>query len=187
MSRSRRNGALRRRSGLARLGHRRLQRRRRQRLPRLHRQRHARRPRARRHRRQPQLSRAPSRSSRIADRRASSACATRSSTPASSSGPSTAPTRRTAATSASTSSTRTCRASPPSARAVVVDGNNADDRGDYRPGRQAAREFGVRSPLDEVEPRRRTRSASCRAAPGCRRGTSRRRRACRRAFRTTPK
>jgi len=35
--------------------------------------------------------------------------------------------------------------------AVIVDGNNADDRGDYRPGRQAAREFGVRSPLDEVE------------------------------------
>jgi uncharacterized protein len=35
-------------------------------------------------------------------------------------------------------------------QAVVVDGNNADDRGDYRPGRQAAREFGVRSPLDEV-------------------------------------
>ena len=33
----------------------------------------------------------------------------------------------------------------------VIDGNNADDRGDYRPGRQAAREFGVRSPLDEVE------------------------------------
>src|SRR5471032_52106 len=36
------------------------------------------------------------------------------------------------------------------ADAIVVDGNNADDRGDYRPGRQAAREFGVRSPLDEV-------------------------------------
>jgi uncharacterized protein len=35
--------------------------------------------------------------------------------------------------------------------AVVVDGNNADDRGDYRPGRQAAREHGVRSPLDEAE------------------------------------
>jgi uncharacterized protein len=34
--------------------------------------------------------------------------------------------------------------------AVIVDGANADDRGDYRPGRQAAREFGVRSPLDEV-------------------------------------
>ena len=34
--------------------------------------------------------------------------------------------------------------------AVVVDGSNADDRGDYRPGRTAAREFGVRSPLDEV-------------------------------------
>jgi pyridinium-3,5-biscarboxylic acid mononucleotide sulfurtransferase len=35
--------------------------------------------------------------------------------------------------------------------AVVLDGNNADDRGDYRPGRQAAREFGVRSPLDEAD------------------------------------
>jgi len=34
---------------------------------------------------------------------------------------------------------------------AVVDGSNADDRGDYRPGRQAAREFGVRSPLDEVD------------------------------------
>lgn len=35
--------------------------------------------------------------------------------------------------------------------ASVIDGNNADDRGDYRPGRQAAREFGVRSPLDEAD------------------------------------
>jgi uncharacterized protein len=34
---------------------------------------------------------------------------------------------------------------------VILDGNNADDRGDYRPGRQAAREFGVRSPLDEAD------------------------------------
>ena len=33
---------------------------------------------------------------------------------------------------------------------AIVDGSNADDRGDYRPARQAAREFGVRSPLDEV-------------------------------------
>src|SRR6266850_32003 len=39
-------------------------------------------------------------------------------------------------------------------QAVVVDGNNADDRGDYRPGRQAAREFGVRSPLDEADLRK---------------------------------
>jgi len=39
-------------------------------------------------------------------------------------------------------------------RAVVADGNNADDRGDYRPGRQAAHEFGVRSPLDEVDLRK---------------------------------
>jgi uncharacterized protein len=35
--------------------------------------------------------------------------------------------------------------------AAVVDGSNADDRGDYRPGRQAAREHGVRSPLDEAD------------------------------------
>jgi uncharacterized protein len=34
---------------------------------------------------------------------------------------------------------------------VIADGNNADDRGDYRPGRQAAREFGVRSPLEEAD------------------------------------
>jgi len=35
--------------------------------------------------------------------------------------------------------------------AAVADGSNADDRGDYRPGRQAAREFGVISPLDEAD------------------------------------
>jgi uncharacterized protein len=35
--------------------------------------------------------------------------------------------------------------------AAIVDGSNADDRGDYRPGRQAAREYGVRSPLDETD------------------------------------
>ena len=34
--------------------------------------------------------------------------------------------------------------------AAVADGSNADDRGDYRPGRQAAREFGVLSPLDDA-------------------------------------
>jgi uncharacterized protein len=34
--------------------------------------------------------------------------------------------------------------------AAIADGSNADDRGDYRPGREAAREFGVLSPLDEV-------------------------------------
>lgn len=33
---------------------------------------------------------------------------------------------------------------------VVVDGTNADDAGDYRPGRQAARQHGVRSPLAEA-------------------------------------
>jgi uncharacterized protein len=34
--------------------------------------------------------------------------------------------------------------------AAIADGSNADDRGDYRPGRQAAREFGVLSPLDRA-------------------------------------
>lgn len=33
--------------------------------------------------------------------------------------------------------------------AVVVDGFNVDDRRDHRPGRRAARELGVRSPLDQ--------------------------------------
>jgi uncharacterized protein len=32
----------------------------------------------------------------------------------------------------------------------ILDGFNVDDRGDHRPGRQAARELGVRSPLDEI-------------------------------------
>ena len=34
--------------------------------------------------------------------------------------------------------------------AAIADGSNADDRGDYRPGRQAAREFGIVSPLDDA-------------------------------------
>jgi len=34
--------------------------------------------------------------------------------------------------------------------AAVADGSNADDRGDYRPGRRAAREARVISPLDEA-------------------------------------
>jgi uncharacterized protein len=34
--------------------------------------------------------------------------------------------------------------------AAVLDGFNADDVGDYRPGRKAAKEHGVRSPLHEV-------------------------------------
>jgi uncharacterized protein len=34
---------------------------------------------------------------------------------------------------------------------TIVDGSNAEDRKDYRPGRKAARERGVRSPLDEAD------------------------------------
>lgn len=33
----------------------------------------------------------------------------------------------------------------------IADGANADDRGDFRPGRNAAKLYGVRSPLEEVE------------------------------------
>jgi uncharacterized protein len=33
----------------------------------------------------------------------------------------------------------------------VFDGSNADDVGDFRPGRKAARQLGVRSPLEEAE------------------------------------
>lgn len=32
----------------------------------------------------------------------------------------------------------------------ITDGSNADDRGDYRPGMEAAREMGIRSPLQEA-------------------------------------
>lgn len=35
-------------------------------------------------------------------------------------------------------------------RIIVVDGSNASDEGDYRPGKLAAEEVGVRSPLTEV-------------------------------------
>lgn len=45
--------------------------------------------------------------------------------------------------------TRLVRVAQDEGIAVVVDGNNADDRGDYRPGSAAAQERGVRSPLQE--------------------------------------
>ena len=35
--------------------------------------------------------------------------------------------------------------------AFIVDGTNLDDAGDHRPGRQAAREHNIRSPLMEAE------------------------------------
>ncbi len=34
---------------------------------------------------------------------------------------------------------------------TIMDGSNADDRSDYRPGRKAAREHGVQSPLDAAD------------------------------------
>src|SRR5262245_32101646 len=37
---------------------------------------------------------------------------------------------------------------------VVVDGNNLDDTGDYRPGRQAGKELEIRSPLIEAQLRK---------------------------------
>ena len=84
-------------------------------------------------------------------RPAGSGFATRSFGPPSSRIPPTARTTPIAAITASTSCSRTCRRLPHERGfAAVADGNNADDRGDYRPGRRAAREFGVISPLDDA-------------------------------------
>ena len=175
-----------RRPGIPRFGGRRLQRRRRQRVSRVHRQPDTRRPRRRRHRRQPKLSGAPSRASRSGSRRIS-ASTTRSSRRASSSNPE-------------------YRANPVQpllllqARALHAPLAHRDraargrrrrqQRG--RPGRLPPGTPGgprVRrpQPARRSRPRRRTRSASCRGVPGCRPGTSRRPRACRRAFRITPR
>ena len=50
--------------------------------------------------------------------------------------------------------------------AFVVDGSTTDDLGDYRPGRAAANEQGVRSPLIEVGlSKREVRELSRRAMP----------------------
>lgn len=48
--------------------------------------------------------------------------------------------------------------------AAIVDGSNADDLGDYRPGLEAAREVGVRSPLAEAGLRKREIRALSRQA-----------------------
>ena len=56
--------------------------------------------------------------------------------------------------------------------AALVDGANADDLGDYRPGQKAARERGVRSPLQEVGLTKAEIRALARGA-ACRTGTSR--------------
>ncbi len=68
--------------------------------------------------------------------------------------------------------------------AAIVDGFNADDTRDHRPGHQAAREAAVRSPLAEVgltKDEIRAQLARARAAAP---GTSRRCRASPRASRT---
>ena len=57
----------------------------------------------------------------------------------------------TAATSANMNSIQSCRRLPKRRGfRYVVDGNNLDDTGDYRPGRQAGRELEIRSPLIEA-------------------------------------
>ena len=50
--------------------------------------------------------------------------------------------------------------------AVVVDGNNADDRGDYRPGPPGGARVRRPQPARRSGSDARTKSASCRAAPG---------------------
>ena len=66
---------------------------------------------------------------------------------------------------------------------TIVDGTNADDIGDYRPGRQAAREYNVRSPLLEAASAR-PRSANWRRNWACRIGTNRLRPVSLRGFHT---
>ena len=106
--------------------------------------------RALRHRRQPQLSRSPS-SARASHALGISACGTKSSTPAELERDEyrANPVNRCyyCKHELYTTLSRIARAR---GFATIVDGSNADDRGDYRPGRAAAREFGVRSPLDDV-------------------------------------
>ena len=106
--------------------------------------------RALRHGREPQLSR-PSSRARAQASRASSTCSTKSSSPARS----TAPEYRANPENRCYFCkhelyTRLTAMARERGFAHVADGTNADDRGDYRPGRLAAREFGVRSPLDEA-------------------------------------
>ena len=83
--------------------------------------------------------------------RGSSVCITKSFARASSSSPSTAPTRPIAATTASTSSTPTWPVSPPIVTPSSSMATTPTIEATTVPGRQAAREFGVRSPLDEVD------------------------------------
>ena len=56
--------------------------------------------------------------------------------------------------------------------AVVADGSNRDDHGEYRPGLQAVRERNVRSPLAECGLTKR-KSAGWPSSGGCPPGTSR--------------
>ena len=62
----------------------------------------------------------------------------------------------------------------------VVDGTNADDAGDFRPGQAAGGRLGVRSPLREAELSK-AEIRSLRASVACRHGTSRQLPAWRRA------
>ena len=163
MTESRRKRALRDTLVLARLGRRRVQRRRRQRVSRL--RRHTTRSATApvRHRRQPELSRAPSRAGRrrspsefglqheiIHTARARTARVPRE------------PGEPLLLLQARALHASVAR-SPPSAARVVVDGNNADDRGDYRPGPPGRARVRRPQPARRSRSRRRTRSASCRA------------------------
>ena len=171
----------------ARLGPRRVQRRRRQRLPGLRRRRRAGRPGAGRHRRQPQLS-----ARAIASSRSSIAAPVRPP-------PRDHPHRP-------SWPTPDYRANPADRcyyckQELFGQLTRARPRARDRRGRstattptiaattvraaQAAREFGVRSPLDEADLGKRRDPRALARGRACRSGTSRRRRACRRGFRTT--
>ena len=170
---------------LARLRHRGLQRRRRQRVSGVRGQPDSRGSRRRRHRRQPELSR-PSSPPRDRHRRSDSPSGTKSSRRTKSIDWSTGRIRPTVAISANTSCIRTSRRSPrPGTRSSSTATTPTIAATIARGGRRRASSESAARSTKWISGR--TRSASCRGAQDCRRGTSRHPPASRRAFRITPR
>ena len=172
-------------AGLARLRHRGLQRRRRQRVSGVRGQPGPRGPGRRRHRRQPELSR-PSSPPRDRHRRTIRPPARDHPDARNRSTRNTGRTRPTAAISANTSCIRTSRRSPrPVTRSSSTATTPTIAATIARAGRRRASSESAARSTKWISGR--TRSASCRGAQGCRRGTSRHPPASRRAFRITPR
>ena len=117
-----------------------------------------------------------------------STCRCSSSTPPSWTTRATPRTRATAATSARRSSgASSCRVARERGFATVVDGTNADDLGDYRPGRAGGARARRREPARRARLHEGGHPRMRRARSAFRPGSSRRRPASRRAFRMAPR